>query len=504
MAAGRESYLVIRADGDTRMGTGHVMRCLALGQAWQDEGGKVALVMAPAAPALESRVQSEGMEVSRLAAVPGSLEDARQTVQLAQQCEALWIVADGYQFGFEYQRLIKASGQRLLVIDDHGHAGRYCADLVLNQNLHAHPDLYGHKELGTSLLLGPRYVLLRREFLAWRAWSREIPPRAAGILVTLGGGDPDNVTRKVLQALNRADLEPLEATVIVGGANPHLEELSNEISKFRHSVRLSRDVSNMPELMARADAAITAGGTTCWEMAFMGLPGLVVILADNQRPVAEKLAELGAAVNLGWHADLSVDRINRAAVSLVTDAAQRAQLSRTGRRLVDGDGVARVLMRLKGFRVRLRPVGSDDAPWLWEWVNDPVVRESALTNHYISWEEHIAWFQRKLSDPHCFHFMALDEADTPVGQVRFDRVEEEAEVDVSIVRDKRGQHLGSFLIDLGTKKMFTLTDIKKVIAYIKPGNVTSIKAFGKAGYQNQGKKTVRGRRVLHLTRFKAG
>jgi len=122
--------LVIRADASPSIGSGHIMRCLALAQAWQDQVGGVRFIMAQAALPLETRLRSEGMEVSRLAAVSGSLEDARQTVQLAQQCRASWIVVDGYQFGAEYQRLIKDAGQRLLAIDDHGHADHYYADII--------------------------------------------------------------------------------------------------------------------------------------------------------------------------------------------------------------------------------------------------------------------------------------------------------------------------------------------------------------------------------------
>jgi spore coat polysaccharide biosynthesis predicted glycosyltransferase SpsG len=128
--------LVIRVDASTQMGTGHLMRCLALGQAWRDSGGHAIFAMAMEAPKLEMRLQAEGMEVIHLSARPGSDDDAIQTAHLARRRDASWIVADGYHFGANYQRTIKEAGLRLLFIDDDGQA-EHSADIVLNQNLHA-------------------------------------------------------------------------------------------------------------------------------------------------------------------------------------------------------------------------------------------------------------------------------------------------------------------------------------------------------------------------------
>ena len=162
--------LLIRADASTRIGTGHVMRCLALAQAWEDSGRRAAFAMGMDAPALEDRLRSDGMEVVHLSAEPGSLEDAEMTADIAQKMGAGWAVVDGYHFGSDYQRIIKESGLRLLFIDDNGHADHYYADIVLNQNLHANEELYRKREPYTKLLFGTEYVLLRREVWPWRGW----------------------------------------------------------------------------------------------------------------------------------------------------------------------------------------------------------------------------------------------------------------------------------------------------------------------------------------------
>lgn len=146
--------VVFRVDASTQIGTGHVMRCLALAQPRQDTQGQPIFIMANPIPALEERLKSEGMKVVHLAAEPGSLADAQETAALAHQFEANWVVVDGYQFGSEYQKTIKISGLSLLFIDDYGHAEHYYADFVLNQNISADEQWYQHREPCTKLLLG--------------------------------------------------------------------------------------------------------------------------------------------------------------------------------------------------------------------------------------------------------------------------------------------------------------------------------------------------------------
>lgn len=337
--------IFIRVDASTEIGTGHLMRCLALAQAWQDAAVQAIFVMATEAPALGARLKSECMDIVHLSMQMGSAEDARETASLAHKMEVNWVVVDGYHFGGEYQRIIKDAGLRLLFIDDYGHAEHYYADIVLNQNIYAYEGLYADREPYTQLLLGTRYVLLRREFWQWRGWQRSLPPVARKFLVTLGGGDPDNVTLKVIQALQLVEMEELEAVVVVGGSNPHYEQLRAAIQDSRLPIRLQRNVTNMPELVAWADVAVAGGGSTCWELAFMGLPSLALILADNQQSNAKKLDKLSAR-NLGWHENVSASEIAEAS-QLLASSQTRAEMTRCGQGLVDGLGVNRVLIQVK-------------------------------------------------------------------------------------------------------------------------------------------------------------
>lgn len=338
--------VVFRVDASTQIGTGHVMRCLALAQAWHDTQGQPIFVMTTSVPALEERLKSEGMQVVHLTTEPGSLDDAEQTTTLAHQFGATWVVVDGYHFGGEYQQILKQSKLHLLFIDDYGHAEHYYADFVLNQNISADEQWYNNREAYTQLLLDTRYALLRREFWQWQGWQRTVPPVAKKVLVSLGGADPDNITLKVIQSLQIVEVEELEAVVVVGGSNPHYENLKRAVQDSRYPIQLQQNVTNMPELMAWADVAISAGGTTCWELAFMGLASILLILAENQRAIAEKLATLNLAVNLGWHQDVAIEQIGLALQELIGDHPKRETMSKKGRELVDGNGARRVVSEM--------------------------------------------------------------------------------------------------------------------------------------------------------------
>jgi UDP-2,4-diacetamido-2,4,6-trideoxy-beta-L-altropyranose hydrolase len=339
------NHLIIRADASVRTGTGHVMRCLALAQAWRRSGGSAIFASAEITAALKARLANEGFQCVHLAVMPGSNDDSAITGELAKSHNAEWIVADGYQFGLAYQRGIKDAGLRLLMLDDYGHAEEYVADLVLNQNLAADPTLYARRAPHTRLLLGTRYALLREEFLSWRDWQRGIPAVGRKVLVSLGGSDPDNVTANVIQAL--AGSEDLEIVVVVGGSNPHLETLQSKIQIPRSRISLVVDATNMPELMAWADVAIAAGGSTSWELAFMGLPSLVLTIADNQIAISTALESRGLSITLASPNQQSSRSLSPAIQAILSNHEQRSCMNTLGRHLVDGCGSGRVVQLMQ-------------------------------------------------------------------------------------------------------------------------------------------------------------
>lgn len=497
--------LLIRADAGTEIGTGHVMRCLALAQAWQDAGGHVIFLTIEETSPLATRLKSEGMEVAYLRSKPGSTDDALETAELAGTIGAQWAVADGYHFGSEYQHRIKNSGARLLQIDDYGHADYYYADIVLNQNVCASQEIYRKREPYTKLLLGTRYTLFRREFLKWRDWKRKIPRIARRVLVTMGGSDPGNISLKVIDSITMLSHSDLEVKIIAGPSNLHVSGLKQTI--YERSVNGERSTvnislfsapHNMPELMAWADVAISAAGSTCWELAFMRLPALLVVVAENQNRVADRLEAAGAAINLGRQGAVSPPEISRALLRLLRDRGEREAMARSGRNLVDGEGAARVVKCLQGGGMELRPASVDDCRLLWNWANDPETREVSFSPESIKWKDHVKWLESKLGDSDCVLLVASNGEGISIGQVRFDVDGGEAIISVSVDKAFRNRGYGNRIIRLACGKVFETARIGSIHAYVKEGNVESAKAFSRAGFKRSGSCVVKGQKASHF------
>lgn len=480
--------LLIRADASAEIGTGHVMRCLALAQAWQSKGGAVHFI-GGVPRGLEKRLRDDGVTIWNLGPGTEKKEDALETARRAREVGASWVVVDGYHFDGLYQHWLRAEGIRVLFLDDYGHAERYEADLVLNQNIDAEATLYDDRSKETELLLGPRYALLRKEFWAWREPRRTPQPEANRVLVTLGGSDPENCTGMVVEALGILNREDLHCTVVIGGGN--LDESPIAAAKQTDaSVDFRVDVSNMASLMAEHDVAVSAAGSTCWELAFMGIPNVIIVLADNQRGIAEKLDEIGASRNLGWHEEVGQVDVASALDSILGDENKYLEMAESAMDVVDGWGAGRVACELAG-QLFFRPVQEADCEVLWRWANDPEVRECSYDENPIPWEEHRDWFSRKLSDPSSKIFVAED-GEGPVGQVRFDVVGDVAVISVVVDPEKRGRGHGTDLLKRGTERYIQTAEVPRVDAYIKKGNEASIRAFEKAGYRFREETKVKG------------
>lgn len=339
--------LIVRADAGQDMGSGHVMRCLALAQGWMAQGGRVVFVLSSGVPLLEERLRAEGIQVLANAAVPGSLADAHALRQLAEASCATWVVVDGYHFGTEYQAAISRGPAGLLCVDDYGHAGQYTCDLVLNQNSYARETYYSDRSDHTRLLLGAEFICLRKEFWGSRGQAHVIRNPATRLLLSFGGTDSSNIGLAVVRALEAAAGAPLEVVVVAGGGNVYVPALRRAVVDSRHAVRLEHNVANMVPLFEWADIALTAGGSTCWELLFLGVPSLVAVLADNQLPLAKSLAGHGLAVDLGSANGSAPLQWLMEVRRLLADSDRRGDVSRRGRAFVDGFGVDRVLEQMR-------------------------------------------------------------------------------------------------------------------------------------------------------------
>ena len=335
--------LVFRVDAGNDIGTGHLMRCLALAQKWQDTGGKAVFITTCRNENLLRRLRVEGFSVRLLpGANPGTENDWNKTREVIADYDTGWLVLDGYHFNEVYQQNIKDAGYKLLAIDDMAQLEHYYADVILNQNLHAGQSCYCCQP-DTRLLLGSEYVLLRREFLAYENKKRETVETAKKILVTMGGADARNYTSETIRALQKMDIPQLEAVVVIGANNPHKDTVEAIAKESPVPVNIIRNADNMPQFMAQTDIAVCSAGATVWELAFMGVPSVIAATTPVEEYLIEGLREYGLFTSLNWVNGFSESELINTLSKLITDKEARRNMSELGRNLVDGWGCNRVI-----------------------------------------------------------------------------------------------------------------------------------------------------------------
>lgn len=516
------NQLLIRADVGPGVGTGHLMRTIALGQAWSQNGGEVTVVCGEIPRGLLRRIEAEKFSVQILQNSLCDEADSSELLDVVTSITPNWIVVDGYRFDDEYQKATKTSGSQLLVLDDYQHAQHHHADLILNQNIYADLDQY-ETSSHSKILAGPSYALLRDEF------SKLTPKRTAvearRLLVTFGGADPDNWTLKTLQSLSDLERKRMVVDCVVGACYSNTRELDIFKKSANMNLRIHRNVDRMTTLMSRVDLAITAGGSTCYELARCGVPAVVIAIADNQIPIACAMDDQGIMVSIAGD---SGNTLGTTINQLLKDPVAREAMSKRGQSLVDGRGAQRIVgemvsMQDANNRIQIAPVDAvseeksmsptrslefnfreasiEDAKSILQWRNDPEVRSVSFHNDFISLADHQQWMAEKLADANTKIWISEDEAGKAIGQLRFDFSQNGEQAVISIIVDqaRRGRGFGRMLITSSTRKIFATTKTQTIIAQIKPGNTASERAFRAAGFRAIEPTIVNGKMALQYS-----
>lgn len=334
----RRRLAVIRADASASIGTGHVVRCLTLADRLASRGWDIAVATRDLPPILAHGIRVRGYQLVAMGLEEPLLEEPAVIGQALMPRTSDLTVVDHYGIAAEWHTAARSWSNRIMVIDDLA-ADAIDADLVLNQNLGESADAYaGLIPAGCRLLIGPMYALLRPQFAEAREATMRVRRAVLRLLVFLSGSDEHDVTS--VAANVGADLE-LETDVVVGAAYPHWERLQAWTTGTT-SVTLHRGVDDMATLMARADLSIGAPSSASWERCCVGLPSLLVTLAENQRRAAAALAAAGAALDLGWYHDVGSRRLADAVDALAGSPDDLAAMSRSAAAITDGLGIARV------------------------------------------------------------------------------------------------------------------------------------------------------------------
>lgn len=360
--------IVFRVDSSSKMGVGHVMRCLSLAIALQERGCSIHFICREHEGHIIHLIEQKGFYVFKLSYLchrvvggdtdnvlfhsewlgTSQVDDARECLQYLSKNDVDYLIIDHYAIDYRWEENVTTSCGQVMVIDDLADR-KHCCDVLLDQTYQRDEISYQtFVDTNCQLLLGSRYALLRSEFIEWRDASlkrREVPVLKT-LLISMGGVDTANVTEKILTALQACSLDKdLRIIVVMGATAVHLASIKEQAKQMATYTDVIVNASNMAELMAKSDLAIGAAGTTTWERAAVGLPSVVFCLAENQKQIALMLQAQGKAIVITERGQIKArliaifDDLNESLDMLATMTKRSAEM-------VDGLGASRVVQHL--------------------------------------------------------------------------------------------------------------------------------------------------------------
>ena len=485
----RRFDILFRVDASPAIGTGHLMRCLALAGVLQEQGASCAFLMRDKLLGnLASLVEAGGHTLLALAGEAPTLEPEQQQqdaaccrAALQDHARARWLVVDHYSLDARWQTAMRPVADSLMVIDDLANRPHDC-DLLLDQNFVPRMETrYAGKLPSTCRqLLGPRHALLRPEFRRESqapSQSSNHPPR---LLLMFGGADPQALSLRVLRILALQDLKA-EMDVVVGGLFAHLQELRQLVGQLPRA-QLHVASSDIAGLMRRADLAVGSPGVSSWERCTSGLPTIAISQADNQEEIGAALAEAGVHLYLGRAETVTDLEIEAALALLCHNRWLRLAMSRAAMQICDGEGARRVARHLLGPVMSLRSATLDDAPQLFAWRNDERTRSQSLDRRELHYAAHVEWMKRVLADANEILLIGLD-GSVEAACVRFSLEVDRARISIYTDPDRHGHGIGSAALAAATQWLRKKRpDTRLIEADVLQDNAASKAMFRTAGY----------------------
>ena len=326
--------ILIRADANEVVGTGHIMRCLSLANAFNEIGEEVAFCTAD--HRADDLIRGKGYKVICL---DGDWTELKEDgiVQIAEEMKPELILVDSYYVTEEYMHKLRRAAPTAYLDDMNAHC--WDVDYLINYNIYADNfDYSAYRKSGAKLLMGPRYAPLRSEFKGIP--KRIVKETVTDILVSAGGADPERITEKIMQGICPGE-KAIRFHFVVGALNPRI----NDIKKLQgDNIILHINEKNMSALMSSCDIAISAAGTTLYELCATGLPTITYTLADNQLVPAKAFEEQHVMMSAGDCRDNSsfLDDLKSAVSKLANNHQLRCRCANNMQELVDGNGAERV------------------------------------------------------------------------------------------------------------------------------------------------------------------
>lgn len=488
---------VFRTDASLTIGTGHVMRCLALADALKIKGGDSRFVCRAHPGSLEALIRQRGYAVDLLPISPqgaSSFDSADGPVHAdwlgadwridAEQTAACltapvdYLIVDHYAIDSRWEGALRKYCRRIMVIDDLADRAHDC-DVLLDQNFLPNADRYASLMPPSAIaLIGPRYALLRDEFAltAERPETRSRPR----LLIMFGGADRSRQTERVLRLLaEMAWQDPVD--VVAGPLYPDMYAL-REMMATLPDATLHVAPTHIAALMRRADFSVGASGVTSLERCACGLPSITVAQAWNQEAIGTALAEAGAHWYLGREIEATDTDWQDALRMLARQSVIRHHMSVTATAICDGRGVRRVVAHLMQATMRVRRAEKSDGNLLFAWRNDEITRRLSHDPRPLDYEAHLRWLAKTLDDSKV-DLLLLGTGDRDMACVRFDCQGEMAILSIYVDPDLQGQGVGRSALAAAIDWLKAYRPaLKKLNAIVLESNHASHQLFLTAGF----------------------
>lgn len=456
------SNIYIRVDGSAEIGLGHLVRSIALAQMLKDEFNITFL---------SKEIPNEVVDViksNNFSLIIISNEEEFFSRLLGNEI----VVLDNYYFDTAYQKKVKTYGSILVCIDDLQDKEFY-ADLILCQIPGIKPKDY-QSQIYTEFLLGTKYVLLRSSFL--KAVKAVKEKKKNSLLICFGGSDYNNLTRRSLLLALEFSFDNIN--VVVGAAYKGYNELLVLVEE-RSDIKIYQNLSEDELLATMLDSryAIVPSSGILLETLAVGCETISGYYVENQRKVFESYKNLNLIHSAKDFSEKNIQKAYRVCLNNLENKKINS---------IDGNSGKRILKVFKQLSIesdfQVRRMNESDIIRTYEWASSSEIRKYSFSQHQISLEEHISWFNMKISDT-CSFYYAVEYNKNMVGSIRYDIKNSEAVISYLVDPIFHGKGFGQTLLKMGMKKF--LEDYKgsvDIVGYVMVDNLASINIFERGGY----------------------
>ncbi|WP_142302821.1 UDP-2,4-diacetamido-2,4,6-trideoxy-beta-L-altropyranose hydrolase [Bacillus sp. FJAT-45350] len=509
--------IFIRVDSSFEIGTGHVMRCLALAEELKQNGAKVSFISRRFQGNLLHFIRETGFKVCALPPPKQSLfhldnevkhshwlgvawkTDVAQTKKKLEKSKHIdWLIIDHYSIDKKWESEIRPYVSNIMVIDDLADRPHEC-ELLLDQNLFQDMEKR-YEELvpkKSKKLLGPKYALLRKEFREAKNHVKVRDGTVKRVMIFFGGSDPTNETTKCLKAIELLNRSDIIFDVVVGSTNLKKEEVK-QMCAVLPNVNYHCQINYMANLMLRADIAIGAGGSTIWERCYLALPTITIITALNQVEVVSAAEEVGIVCNLGYSNIVDSIEIVRKLKCLINNPEKVKEMSKnsllqTGEKSKMDALTQSIIWEstsmidLRNFSIK--DIQEDQLDLVRNWRNSDAIQPYMYTDHKITELEHKEWFNKVNKDESTI-VKLIYYLNKPIGLANFSNINKNNNTcnwGFYIGAQNAPIGSGTILGLLALEYIFKKVGMRKVCGEVLEFNHTSLNFHKKLGFEEEGR-----------------